>query len=102
MLLNLIFVSQALALPNLSSKLKNAVGNVVPNQAKQEYNSNCKPSIDSINDLEATVGTVSKENLRSYEQARLNLNIAIESCANIDTSGNSDLQSLQKELLHHQ
>jgi len=97
MLLNLIFVSQALALPNLSSKLKNAVGNVVPNQAKQEYNSNCKPSIDSINDLEANVGTVSKDNLRSYEQARLNLNIAIESCANIDTSGNSDLQSLQKE-----
>jgi len=96
MILKLLILSQALALPKFSSKFKDSLGGMLGSPAQQEYNAQCKPTLDKLVALEGSVGPVSKENLSSYEQARLNLHTILGICANLDTSSDTSLMATQK------
>ncbi len=97
MLLNLLLLSSAEALPTLSGKFKDAVNNLMPSQARQEYSTNCKIPLEKLLAVEESVGPMTKENLNSYEQAWINLYTYIGNCANVDSSADSALQAQQKE-----
>ena len=93
----LFLIMSGCAGSNIANKLQAVVSTVVPSPSMQDYNKYCKEPVDKIVDLESRVGSISKDNLKSYEQAWLGLDRFIGLCANVDTTQNADLQARQKE-----
>lgn len=86
-------IAHAFALPKLPGNLQA----LVASPAQQDYDRFCAPTLQELDQLEASVGKISKDNLKEYSSANLNLGYVVGACANIQTEFGSPLQSKQKE-----
>ena len=91
-MLFLLSLSTAFALP----KLPGALDKFLVSATQQEYNQNCAPTLQTLDELEAQHGKVTKENIQEYSSAYLALGYVLGACANIQSEFGSDLQKEQE------
>ena len=76
----LLWIANGLALPKLPGNLDKFI--VTPEQ--QNYVTYCQNTLDEIDRLEKEVGPISKENVKDYSAANLNLGYIVGACATME------------------
>ena len=83
-----VFVGQLWAIPGLESLLSSP--------EKKEFTKFCQGTLDHLDRLEAEHGNISKEKIKAYSSAHLNLGYVVGACANVQTKFGTELQEKQK------
>lgn len=93
----MIWLFTILGTANALPKLPGNLGSLFASPQAKEYNQLCETTLETLDQLEKEHGTISKDNIKNYSAAHLNLGYTIGACANIQTDYGSALQSKQKD-----
>ena len=87
----LLSMVQVWALPRLPGGLDK----LFRSPEEKSYTQDCQQTLDELDRLEKEVGVLSKDNVKDYDSAHLNLGYVVGACANIQTKFGSALQKKQ-------